>query len=587
MCFGILLAFACVATLFAAIFSYCFSPESDPSPMWCHWRARGGYKYHSRDRRCQGGCRDMACSEQQVKRECQGTEKCLFGNGHTVQEEIREEIREELPEEGNDRVPDAVLHVESESFFVNRERLAQLSPYFRALFFGGGRESKRRHIEIKGVDLDKFRSLMQYAQSFRLPLDRKNVLGVLEAANYLQLEKARLLCCKFLERELHLSNCLGMMAYAWQLGCVELYTAAREVVLTHIPALASEEDILHLTKETIADLLASDNLFVPREDLAFEITLRWATFDPSREDDFLELAGLVRPESLSLPYITDLLAKMKSSDPRAKLICKLNNRLPSSWTMGRSVSRTHSREMLYLLGDNVVVSGGYFRDVLWYSVDWVRIYQCSNESWVDGPALQKSRHSHCSVGLGHRAFVMGGSMDEGPVATVERLVLGAEGWDSVSPMVQAVERAAVVTMGSCIYVACGLDVNGEVYSGIQRYRAEEDQWDVVSYSPFPRYDLLATELNGALYLLGGKALRLDIDTDEWTVLEEECLDRKFFSGCATVNGQIYLISERKINKVSTNMVLLDPYIDTCLEIDSTIPCPVPVRGCVTVRMTGR
>ncbi|XP_053369804.1 kelch-like protein 21 isoform X3 [Clarias gariepinus] len=470
-------------------------------------------------------------------------------------------IHEEIQEDSEDLVPDAVLQVETATFFVNRKRLAQLSPYFRALFFGGGRESSKRHIEIKGVDLDHFRSLMDYTQNLRLHLDRRNVLGVLETANFLQVEKARLLCCKFLERELHLSNCLGMMAYAWQLGCLELYAAAREVVLTHLPALASEEDFMHLSKETIADLLASDDLFVPREDLAFEVTLRWATYDPSREDDFLELAGLVRPEDLSLPYITDLLTKMKSSDPRAKLIYKLNDHIPTSWAMGRSMPRTRSREMLFVLGgsheqdqqslyqfnprsgrwqslpplqrkcltqysvaavgNNIVVTGGYFRDVLWYSVDWVRIYECSNERWVDGPALQKSRHSHCSVALEFQVFVLGGSMDEGLVPDVES------------------------------------------------------------------YDLLTTELNGAIYLLGGKALRLDIDTDEWTILDEELLDRKFFTACSTVNGQIYLISERKFNKVHTNMVLFDPYTDTCIEMTDAIPCPVPIRGYVTVRLMDR
>ncbi|XP_062869195.1 kelch-like protein 23 [Trichomycterus rosablanca] len=563
----------------------------------------------------------MACGKRRVQTECPdpGSDPAIFTKAHSPEEEIQYE-------DGRDVVPDTVLQVETESFFVNRDRLAQLSPYFRALFFGGGRESSRRHIEIKGVGLDHFRTLMEYAKSLKLHLDRNNVLGILETANFLQLEKARMLCCKFLERELHLSNCLGMMSYAWQLGCLELYTAARGVVLTHFPALASEEDFLSLSKQTVADLLASDDLFVPREDLAFEVTLRWATFDPSREDDFVELAGLVRPEGLSLPYITDLLTRMTSSDPRAKLICRLNNHLPVSWTMGRSVPRICSREMLFMIGgshetdqqalyqfnprsgrwqalpplqrkcltqysvaavgDNVVVTGGYFRDILWYSVDWVRIYQCGNERWVDGPAMLKSRHSHCSVGLDSQLFVLGGSMDEGLVADAERLVMGADCWESVSLMVRAVERAAVVTMGSCIYVACGLDENGEVYSGIQRYKAEVDQWDVVSYSPFPRYDLLATELNGALYVLGGKALRLDVDTDEWTLLDEDFLDGKFFTGCATVNGQIYLISERKINKVTRNMVLFDPYTDTCVEMDNEIPCPVPVRGCVTVRKNG-
>ncbi|XP_076582082.1 kelch-like protein 23 [Chaetodon auriga] len=525
-----------------------------------------------------------------------------------------------------DVIPDATLQVEGESFYVNRQRLAVQSPYFRALFFGCGIESTRRKVEIKGVGLQHFRVLMEYSRTSNLPLDRENVLGILETADFLQLERARLLCCKFLERELHLSNCLGMMAYAWQLGCTQLYKRARQVALTHFSALVAEEDFLFLSKETIADLLASDDLAIHKDDLALEATMHWVSFDQKREEHFLELIELVRPESLSLPFVTDLLTRMKSSDPRAKLICMLNEHFPTSWSMGRSMKRARARETLFVLGgphdqeqqalyqfhplsgrwqscaplqrknltqysvaavgDNVIVTGGYFRDVLWFSVDWVRIYECGNQRWLDGPALQKSRHSHCSVGLDSALYVLGGSMDEGLVADVEMLVLGSEeGWEVVSPMIRAVERAATAVLGSCIYVACGLDENGEAYGGIQRYMVTEDQWDVVSYSPFPRYDMVATELNGALYLFGGQALRFDVETDEWTVLEEEeCLDRKFFSGCTTVNSQIYLVSERKSNKAFPNMVLMDPYIDTCIEVDDAIPCPVPLRGCVTMRM---
>ncbi|KAG8003697.1 Kelch-like protein 23 [Nibea albiflora] len=467
---------------------------------------------------------------------------------------------------------------------------------------------------------------MEYSRTSNLALDRENVLGILETADFLQLERARLLCCKFLERELHLSNCLGMMAYAWQRGCIQLYKAARQVALSHFSAIVAEEDFLSLSKESIADLLASDDLAIHRDDLALEATLRWVSFDQKREEHFLELTELVRPESLSLPFITDLLTRMKSSDPRAKLICMLNEHFPTSWSMGKSMRRSRACETLFILGgphdqeqqalyqfyplgsrwqccaplqrknltqysvaavgDNVVVTGGYFRDVLWFSVDWVRIFECGNQRWVDGPALLKSRHSHCSIGLDSVLYVLGGSMDEGLVADVERLVLGSEeGWEGVSPMIRAVERAATAALGSCFYVACGLDENGEAYGGIQKYTTMKDQWDVVSYSPFPRYDLVATELNGALYLFGGQALRFDVETDEWTVLEEEeCLDRKFFSGCATVNSQIYLVSERKSNKAFPNMVMLDPYIDTCIEVDDAIPCPVPLRGCVTMRM---
>ncbi|TKS74622.1 Kelch-like protein 23 [Collichthys lucidus] len=549
-----------------------------------------------------------------------------------LSEQINELKEEEEEEEESvhvkepDVIPDVTLRVEGEYFYVNRQQLALQSPYFRALFFGCGVESTKRNVEIKGVSLHYFRILMEYSRTSNLVLDRENVLGILETADFLQLERARLLCCKFLERELHLSNCLGMMAYAWQLGCIQLYKAARQVALSHFSAIVAEEDFLSLSKESIADLLASDDLAIHKDDLALEATMRWVSFDQKREEHFLELTELVRPESLSLPFITDLLTRMKSSDPRAKLICMLNEHYPTSWSMGKSMRRTRASETLFVLGgphdqeqqalyqfhplsgrwqccaplqrknltqysvaavgDNVVVTGGYFRDVLWFSVDWVRIFECGNKRWVDGPALLKSRHSHCSIGLDSVLYVLGGSMDEGLVADVERLVLGSEeGWEGVSPMIRAVERAATAALGSCFYVACGLDENGEAYGGIQKYTTMTDQWDVVSYSPYPRYDLVATELNGALYLFGGQALRFDVETDEWTELEEEeCLDRKFFSGCATVNSQIYLVSERKSNKAFPNMVMLDPYIDTCIEVDDAIPCPVPLRGCVTMRM---
>uniref|UniRef100_A0A8C4EIK3 BTB domain-containing protein n=1 Tax=Dicentrarchus labrax TaxID=13489 RepID=A0A8C4EIK3_DICLA len=249
-----------------------------------------------------------------------------------------------------DVIPDTTLRVEGEDFYVNRQQLALQSPYFRALFFGCGIESTKKRIEIKGVGLQHFRVLMEYSRTSNLALDRENVLGIFETADFLQLEQARLLCCKFLERELHLSNCLGMMAYAWRLGCTQLYKAARQVVLTHFSAIAAEEDFLSLSKEAIADLLASDDLAIHKDDFALEATLRWVSFDPKREEHFLELIELVRPESLSLPFITELLTKMKSSDPRAKLIYMLNEHFPASWSVGRSLKRTRARETLFVLG---------------------------------------------------------------------------------------------------------------------------------------------------------------------------------------------------------------------------------------------
>ncbi|XP_061681458.1 kelch-like protein 23 [Syngnathoides biaculeatus] len=537
---------------------------------------------------------------------------------------VLSELTNQLKDNNSILQPDVMLQVDGESFHVNRHQLALQSPYFRALFFACGVESTKRKIELQGIRLQHFKVLMDHSRTSILPLDRENVVGILETADFLHLERAKILCCKFLERELHLCNCLGMMTFAWQRGCAQLYSAARQVALTHFSAVVSEEEFMSLSKETLAHLIASDNLVIHSEDLALEAALCWVSFDKKREEHFLDLIELVRPECLSLTFISKLLETMThNSDPRAKLIRILNEHFPTSWSMGRSLKRTketlfvmggpHDQEQqashqfhplswrwqncpplqrrnltqysVAAVGDSVVVTGGYFRDVLWYSVDWVRKYEFRSQTWVDCPALQKSRHSHCSVALESILYVLGGSMDEGLVADVERLRLGSDGgWESVSPMSRAVERAAVATLGQCIYVACGLDENGEAFGGIQRYDTIENHWDIVSYSPFPRYDLVATELNGAIYLFGGQALRLDVETDEWTVLHEESLEKKFFCGCTTVCGQIFLLCEKKGNKALPNMVLFDPYVDTCINVYDNIPCTVPLRGCVTIKV---
>lgn len=264
--------------------------------------------------------------------------------------ELKLQSAQQLKECESDLIPDVALQVEGEIFYFHRKQLALQSPYFRALFFGDWIESSKRKVCIKGVDLQHFKVLMEHSRTSRLALTRENVQGILETADFLQLERARLLCCKFLEHELHITNCLGMMAYAWKLGCNQLYKAARQVALSHFPAILAEEDFLSLPKETVADLLASDDLAIVNDDLALEATLLWVSFEPERGEHFLELAELVRPESLSVSFITQLLTRMKSSDPRAKLIQTLNDHFPASWSAGKPSRTTRARESLFVLG---------------------------------------------------------------------------------------------------------------------------------------------------------------------------------------------------------------------------------------------
>ncbi|KAM4049539.1 kelch-like protein 23 [Anomaloglossus baeobatrachus] len=531
-----------------------------------------------------------------------------------------------------DEVNEVILEVDRKLFHVEKAILAAESSYFQIMFYGRFKESTLRKINLNGVNKECFQTLLDFVKNGRMELNRGNVTDLLETADFLDLRKAKQFCIAFLVQELKVSNCLGMMSYSQQYGCIELYESATNVAVTHLSELINdyEDEFSQLDKETLEMLLQTDDLYVSNEDLVFDAVMKWVMMDTVREKNFEELVALVRPAFLSLTFLDVLVKRMqraKGKDTYFRLLETLNSNPPITWrTMGEVMSTSRAYDTLYVLGGKhekeeqelytylprsntwracsplqrknltqyavatvgnlVIVTGGYFRgDFVWYSIDWVLIYDSFDNCWRDGPPMKMSRNCHCAVGIGLYLYVIGGSTDEGVIADVERLDLAEMTWESQNPLIRPVERAAAVSIDCKLYVICGRDENGDVYSGIQRLNTETDVWDVITYSPMPRYDLSATVLNGILYTVGGKALRFDFRTEMWSVIEEECLNSKFFMGCCSTNGRIYLLGQRRacITLDIPNVVLFDPYLDICQVTDVKLPCPLPIRGCVSMR----
>ncbi|OCT97400.1 kelch-like protein 23 [Xenopus laevis] len=530
-----------------------------------------------------------------------------------------------------DPLNDTVLEVGNQLFNVNRSLLASQSRFFDVLFYGGFKESTHRKIHLEGVNEWCFQALLDFMNNGTIKMNIINVTALLETADFLDLQKAKMRCAGFLANELRVSNCLGMMTYSQQYNCSELYSSALNVALTHFSELYNNaEEFIQLDKESLFKLLQNSDLYVPAEDTVFDAVMKWVMEDPVREKDFEDLIAQVRLCFLSLTFL-DILVKRSQrgglQDTYSRLLKNLNAKPPKTWTtIDETMSTSRKFDTLYVLGGKhekdqqdlfmflpktstwractplqrknltqyavttvgnlLIVTGGYFRgDFVWYSIDWVLIYDSSQNSWTDGPPMKMSRNCHCAVAVGFHLYALGGSTDEGVTADVEMLDLAVLKWESRHPLLRPVERAAASSSGTKVYVICGRDENGDVYSGIQQLNTETNEWDVISYSPLPRYDLCAAILNEILYTIGGQTLRFDLATKEWLVLSEECLNRKFFMGCCTVNGRIFLLGQRRASVTHDipSFVLFDPYMDMCRVEDANIPCPLPIRGCVTIR----
>ncbi|CAJ0946078.1 unnamed protein product [Ranitomeya imitator] len=255
-----------------------------------------------------------------------------------------------------DEVDDVILEVDRKLFHVEKSLLAAESSYFQIMFYGGFKESTLHKIHLNGVNKECFQTLLDFVKNGSMELNQGNVTDLLESADFLDLRKAKQFCIAFLVHELKVSNCLGMMSYSQQYGCIELYESAVSVAVTHLSELMNdyEDEFTQLDKETLETLLQTDDLYVSSEDLVFDAVMKWVMVDTTREKNFEELVALVRPEFLSLTFLDVLvkqLQRAKGQDPYFRLLETLNSNPPITWrTMGEVMSTSRTYDTLYVLG---------------------------------------------------------------------------------------------------------------------------------------------------------------------------------------------------------------------------------------------
>ncbi|POI25066.1 hypothetical protein CIB84_011184 [Bambusicola thoracicus] len=99
------------------------------------------------------------------------------------------------------------------------------------MFTNDVREARQEEIKMEGVEPNALWALVQYAYTGRLELKEDNIECLLSTACLLQLSQVVEACCKFLMKQLHPSNCLGIRSFADAQGCTDLHKVAHNYTM--------------------------------------------------------------------------------------------------------------------------------------------------------------------------------------------------------------------------------------------------------------------------------------------------------------------------------------------------------------------
>ncbi|RVE42708.1 hypothetical protein evm_012645 [Chilo suppressalis] len=163
---------------------------------------------------------------------------------------------------------------------AHRAVLAAASPYFLAMFTQFDERSQPT-ITIQNIEPHALEAIIEYIYTPEsLEITEDNVQSLLAGASLVQVWGVRAACCAFLAAALTPHNALGIRAFADHHACADLAHAATRYIDAHAPMVLESEEFLALDSEVLCQLLESDRITVPNEEVILDAVIRWMQHNP-------------------------------------------------------------------------------------------------------------------------------------------------------------------------------------------------------------------------------------------------------------------------------------------------------------------
>ncbi|KAK3862834.1 hypothetical protein Pcinc_031337 [Petrolisthes cinctipes] len=475
---------------------------------------------------------------------------------------------------------DVTLSVDGTTFPVHRSVLASFSPYFRAMFLSSLAESQQEHITLSGVEAGMVALLLDYAYTSSLTITQANVQGLLSASNLLEVSAVRDACCRYLERHIDSSNCIGIHCFAELHSCQELTRKAKVFILRHFAEVLNGEEWLGLPVEKVVEIMSAEELEVEREEQVFHAATVWLHHSyQTRAPIFHKVLECVRLALVSPYFLVDIVEGESAvrSSPECRVVveeARMYHLLPDRrhhLASPRTRPRRNTNTTIV-----IVAVGGEDNKLVLRSVE---CFDPQAHSWRSLSCLPFAVSKHGLVVSGENVlYLAGGELPDGTVTRcLSRYDPVLDGWHDLAPMGQPRSELGTATLDGFVYAVGGWDGTRRL-AGVERYDPRSNTWTYTASMTLALTSPAVAACHGKLYVCGGAVLEdgdgidhvqmYDPHTETWEVLPPMIIPRSG-SAAAVLNGNIYIIGGWHASTENTNKVeRLDPRTKTWQQVAS-------------------
>ena len=204
---------------------------------------------------------------------------------------------------------DVTIEVEGESIPANRMVLSCCCPYFEKMFKSNLKESKSGKLELQGIDRKAVSSLIEYIYTGVIKFDNDNVMEVLAAADFLQLDEVKQFCFEYLETTINQDTCCVILSTANLYGQQKLLDDTFRFLELNFEKVKGKAV---LSKSDLTLCIAKMDRNWVTENLIYQFLIDWTYNDiESREKDFHEMFQLLNFRNLTSEFLKNVVSNEK------------------------------------------------------------------------------------------------------------------------------------------------------------------------------------------------------------------------------------------------------------------------------------
>lgn len=464
---------------------------------------------------------------------------------------------------------DVVILVGSLRIVAHRVVLSAVSPYFEAMFTGELVESQQREIVIRDVDQRAMQLLIDFGYTAKICVEETNVQSLLPAACLLQMSEIQDICCEFLKKQLHPSNCLGIRSFADTHACRNLLVAAEQYAHENFEEVKETEEFRMLPYKQLIEIISSDNLNTQTEEHVYIAVMNWLKQHVSDRRPYLsQVLQHVRLPLLTPKFLVGVVSTdhfIRNCAECRDLVDEAKNYmlLPQERLLMQGPRtrprRPISHEVLFAVGG--WCSGDAISSVERYCGD-AREWSCVSQ-------MKKRR---CGVGvavLDGFLYAVGGHDGTSYLNSVERYDPQTNQWCSeVHPTSTCRTSVGVAVLEGFLYAVGGQD-GMSCLDIVERYDPRSNRWSKVSSMNYKRLGVAVAVLRGCLYAVGGSdgqtpwnsVEKYDPNTNRWSSVTPMNTRRKHL-GCAVYRDELYAVGGRDDETELNTVERYNPQSDT-------------------------